>query len=185
MKTLLLLRHGNAQQNAAQGDKARRLTEQGRQEAAEMGRKLPYIVGRLEAIVSSDAERALKTAQIVASRAGYAGEIRVEHDIYATDVDTMLGVVRRLPDEYDRVLLVGHHPSLEYLAADIAEEGTPAQSLPTCGLLHLALEASRWRDIRPGTGRLLGVYGPDDGRWTMDDGRWTMDDGRWTMDDGR
>ncbi|MDQ3705564.1 MAG: histidine phosphatase family protein [Chloroflexota bacterium] len=164
MKTLLLLRHGNAQQSAPQGDKARRLTEQGRQEAAEMGRRLPEIAGSLDAVVSSDAERTLETAQIVASGAGYGGDIRVEHDLYATGVDTMLGVVRALSDEHNCVLLVGHHPSLEYLAADIAEQGTPAQSLPTCGLLHLALDATRWHDIRPATGRLLGVYGPDDGR---------------------
>jgi phosphohistidine phosphatase len=129
-----------------------------------MGHRLPDIARSLDAIISSDAERALETARIVASSAGYGGDIRVEHDLYATCVDTMLGVVRGLPDENDCVLLVGHHPSLEYLAADIAEEGTPSQSLPTCGLLHLALDATRWRDIRPGTGRLLGMYGPDDRR---------------------
>ena len=129
-----------------------------------MGRRLPGIAGSLDAIVSSDAERALETAQIVASGAGYGGNIGVEHDIYATDVGTMLGVVRGLPDEYNCVLLVGHHPSLEYLAADLAEEDTPAQSLPTCGLLHITLDATRWRDIRPGTGRLSGVYEPENGR---------------------
>jgi phosphohistidine phosphatase len=95
---------------------------------------------------------------------GYAGDIHVEHDIYATDVDTMLDVVRGLPDEIECVLLVGHHPSLEYLAADLAQEDTPAQSLPTCGLLHITLDTTRWRDIRPGAGRLLGVYGPEDRR---------------------
>jgi phosphohistidine phosphatase len=166
LRTLLLLRHGKAGEyrDTQQGDKARRLTAQGRREAAEMGGRLPGIAGRLDGVVSSDAERALETARIAASGAGYGGRIRVEHDLYATDVDTMLDVVRGLPDDEECVLLVGHNPSFEYLATALAEEGTNEPSLSTGGLVHLALDAARWRDVRPGTGKLLGVYAPGDGR---------------------
>ncbi|MDQ3929431.1 MAG: histidine phosphatase family protein [Chloroflexota bacterium] len=164
MKTLLLLRHGNAEPGGSRGDKARRLTEQGRLEATEMGRRLPGIADSLDAIVSSDAERALETAMIVAFRANYRVEIRTEHNIYAGRLDTMLSFVQALPKEAESVLLVGHHPTLEYLAAALAEEGTREPSLPTCGLIHLGFDATQWRDVRPGTGRLLGIYGPDDGR---------------------
>jgi phosphohistidine phosphatase len=128
-----------------------------------MGSRLPGIAGTLDDVVSSDAERALETARIAASGAGHSGRIRVEHDLYADNVDTMLGIVRGLPDDEECVLLVGHNPSFEYLAAALAQEGTPEPSLPTGGLVHLALDAARWRDVRPGTGKLLGVYAPGDG----------------------
>ena len=163
MKTLLLLRHGRAQrdQDSPNSDKARRLIEQGRREAAEMGGRLTNIAARLDGVLSSDAERALETARITASEAGFSGQVRVEPDIYSADVDTLLGVVRGLPDAEECVLLVGHNPGLEYLAALVAQEGTPEPSLPTGGLVHLSFDAVRWRDVRPGAGRLLGVYGPE------------------------
>lgn len=159
MKILLLLRHGKAQETAPGGDKARRLTEQGRREAAEMGGRLSRIAGRLDDVLSSDAARALDTARIAASGAGYGGEVRVEPDIYSADVDTLLDVVRGM-GAGECVLLVGHNPGLEYLAAALAQEGTQEPSLPTGGLVHLTFEADRWRDVRPHTGRLLGVYRP-------------------------
>ncbi|HEX8221458.1 MAG TPA: histidine phosphatase family protein [Chloroflexia bacterium] len=159
MKTLLLLRHGKAQESAPGGDKARRLNEQGRLEAAEMGGKLSHIAGRLDNVLTSDAERALETARIVASGAGYSGQVRVEPDIYSADVDTLLDVVRGI-NAGECVLLVGHNPGLEYLSAALAQEGTQEPTLPTGGLVHLTFEADRWRDVRPHTARLLGVYMP-------------------------
>ena len=125
-----------------------------------MGGRLPSIAGRLDSVLSSDAERAMQTARIAASGAGYGGEVRVQPDIYSTDVDTLLDVVRGLPDAEECVLLVGHNPGLEYLAAVLAPEGTQEPSLPTAGLVHLTFESNRWRDVRPHTGGLLGVYEP-------------------------
>ena len=159
MKTLLLLRHGKAQESAPGGDKARRLNEQGRLEAAKMGGRLSHIAGRLDNVLTSDAERALETARIVASGAGYSGQVRVETDIYSADVDTLLDVVRGI-NAGECVLLVGHNPGLENLAAALAQEGTQEPTLPTGGLVHLTFEADRWRDVRPHTARLLGVYTP-------------------------
>ena len=162
MKTLLLLRHGKAQNDAPHGDKARHLTGRGRRQAAEMGGRLPEIAGRLDGVVSSDGERALETARIAVASAGYGGELTLEPDIYAADLDTLLNVVRNLPDEDDVVLMVGHNPGFEYLAAALAEEGTQEPALPTGGLAHLRFDATRWRDVRPGTGTLAGVHTPSE-----------------------
>jgi phosphohistidine phosphatase len=124
-----------------------------------MGGKLSHIAGRLDNVLTSDAERALETARIVASGAGYSGQVRVEPDIYSADVDTLLDVVRGI-NAGECVLLVGHNPGLEYLSAALAQEGTQEPTLPTGGLVHLTFEADRWRDVRPHTARLLGVYMP-------------------------
>jgi phosphohistidine phosphatase len=124
-----------------------------------MGGRLSHLAGRPDDVLSSDAERAVETARITGSGAGYSGEVREEPDIYSADVDTLLDVVCGI-DAGECVLLVGHNPGLEYLAAALAQEGTQEPSLPTGGLVHLTFEADRWRDVRPHTGRLLGVYRP-------------------------
>lgn len=160
MKTLLLLRHAKAQPDAPHGDHERALTEQGKADAAHMGSFLPTLPDRIDLIVTSDARRAQQTTEIAASAAGYSGEIMEEADIYDADLDALLNVVRDLSDEASCVMLVGHNPGFEELSAALASEGARPPRLPTCGLAHLLFEVARWGDVRPGTGKLLGVYTP-------------------------
>lgn len=160
MKTLLLLRHGKTQPDAPQGDKKRHLLERGRKDAAEMGSRLPHIAGRLGSIVSSDAARTDETAQIAAAAAGYGGAITYEPAIYNATLDTLLSVVQHLSDTDDCVLMVGHNPGFEYLAADLVEEGTEPPQLPTASIAHFQFDTQHWRDVRPGTGTLKALYKP-------------------------
>ncbi len=160
MKTLLLLRHGKAQADAPNGDKARRLVERGRREAGAMGRRLPQPANKLDLVVSSDAHRAEETAEIAASAAGYTGHIALEPAIYAADLDTLLLIVQALPASSECVLMVGHNPGFEDLAAALASEDAPPPRLPTAGLALLQFDAQSWRDVRPGAGTLKAVWTP-------------------------
>jgi hypothetical protein len=72
-----------------------------------------------------------------------------EPAVYAADTETLLRVVRRFPDAAGTMLLVGHNPGMEDLAALLAGEGSAIGLLPTAGLVHLELEADRWADVRP------------------------------------
>lgn len=162
MKTLLLLRHGKAERSADGGDSSRALTERGRSDSAAMGREVARIAGILDCVVTSDAKRASETAKIAAAGAGYTGEIATDPDVYAADVDTLLDIVRKLPNEHSKVMLVGHNPGFEELASALAVEGTAPISLSTAGLAHLTFDADRWKDVRAGTGKLESVTSPDD-----------------------
>ena len=160
VRTLLLLRHGKAQPDAPNGDKERALIERGLRDSAAMGRKLLEIVGRLDNIVSSDARRAHQTALLAAASAGYTGSITLDEDIYDASLQTLLNVVQRLPDSARCVLLVGHNPGFEELCTALAGDDAPPSRLPTAGLAHIEFDVARWRDVRPGMGRLQGVYTP-------------------------
>ena len=160
MKTLLVLRHAKAQKDAPNGDKARVLTERGKRNAATMGHLLPQIAPVLDRVVASDAKRAQQTATIVATGAGFVGDITTQPAIYGADLDEMVDLVHHLPNGDDCVLLVGHNPVFEELAAALAEPGTPPPSLPTAGLAHLEFDVQRWRDVREGKGKLRGVHRP-------------------------
>jgi phosphohistidine phosphatase len=165
MKTLLILRHGKAQEDAPRGDKARLLTERGERESALMGRLIGEMEVRPDAVVSSDAARARQTADLAARAAGFAGGIEFEPDIYGAGLDDLLGVVRGLSDKWNCVLFVGHNPGFEDLCAALAKEGTEPPQLPTAGLACLVFDkARRWKDVREGSGNLVGVYRPRDYR---------------------
>jgi phosphohistidine phosphatase len=163
MKTLFVLRHGKAEADSPKGDKARVLAPRGERDSRAMGTRLRELAPAIDLFVSSDAARARQTAEIAARAAGYDRDVAIEPDIYAAPLDTLLDVVRSLPDEASTVVIVGHNPGFEELSTALAPEGTEPVRLPTAGIAQLEFpSANRWREARDGTGRLAGVYTPKD-----------------------
>ena len=162
MKTLLIFRHGKTEKDAPHGDRERALTTRGERDTQAMAHYLLAQAGPPDAILASDAKRAQQTAKILAKAIDFAGKIESEPDIYGASLDTLLRVVRRLPDRAQRVVLVGHNPGFEELAAALGGEAVEGGHLPTAGVAHLEFDVDRWKDVRPGTGRLRGLYDPEE-----------------------
>lgn len=160
MKTLLILRHAKTQSDAPAGDHARELTERGHRNAAAMGAYIHNLTGAPDAIITSDATRARQTAEVVATAVDFTEPLRVEARIYAADLDTLLAVVRRIPDEVDCAMLVGHNPGFEELAGALAGNHDEEIRLPTSGLALLEFDVERWAAVREGAGRLREVATP-------------------------
>src|SRR5215217_6165663 len=137
MKTLLIFRHGKTEKEARHGDRERALTGRGERDTEAMANHLLRQAGDPDAIIASDAKRAQQTAKILAKTLGFKGKVETEPDIYAADLDTLLKVVRRLPDRDNCVVLVGHNPGFEELSAALAEENIEGRHLPTAGVAHL------------------------------------------------
>ena len=154
MKTLLILRHAKTEQEAPAGDHARHLTKRGERDAARIAEHIRATTGAPDAIVTSDARRAMQTAELVAPVIGFDRPLTVEPRVYAADLDTLLAVVRELPDVADHVILVGHNPGFEELTAALVGADEEDIRLPTSGLAHVALDIPRWADVRAGSGTL-------------------------------
>jgi phosphohistidine phosphatase len=154
MKTLLILRHAKTEQDAPAGDHARQLTKRGERDARTIAEHIRATTGAPDAIVTSDARRALQTAEIVAQIVGFTKPLTVEPRIYAADLDTLRGIVSDLPDGADRVTLVGHNPGFEELTAALTGADEDEIRLPTSGLAHLEFAVPHWADVREGTGKL-------------------------------
>jgi phosphohistidine phosphatase len=89
-----------------------------------------------------------------------------EASLYLAECEDLLARLRAIKDVAKRppreILLVGHNPglqelALELMARDPAHAGDRralSEKLPTAGLVVLDLEAERWRELMPGTGRL-------------------------------
>jgi phosphohistidine phosphatase len=160
MRTLLILRHAKTQSDAPAGDHARELTERGHRNAAAMGAYIHNLTGTPDAIITSDATRARQTAEIVATAVDFTGPLVVEPRIYAAGLDTLLAVVRGIPDEIHSALIVGHNPGFEELAEALAGNEDEEIRLPTSGLALIEFDVENWDAVREDTGRLVKVATP-------------------------
>ena len=153
MKTLLILRHAKTQPDAPKGDHGRQLTDRGHADARKMATYIKQALGIPDAIVTSDARRAMQTAEIVADGVGFAKPLTVAPRIYAAGLDTLLDVVRELPEDAGRVVLIGHNPGFAELAAALSASDADVR-LPTSAFAHLEFDVPGWAAIQPGLGRL-------------------------------
>jgi 2,3-bisphosphoglycerate-dependent phosphoglycerate mutase len=109
--TILLARHGQSDWNAAkrwQGHADRPLTELGRRQAQELAARLAET--ELDAVYSSDLQRALETARIVAEAKGV--DLHTDRGLREVDVGSWSGLTRaeaekRFPEAYQRWLQGG------------------------------------------------------------------------------
>jgi phosphohistidine phosphatase len=145
MKTLLLLRHGKSRRDRrGVADHERGLKRRGKRDARRIGRLL--LERRLvpDRVLSSTAKRARATARRAAKACGYDGELELHAELYLGDPAAYLDVLRWLPDDIERVLVVGHNPGLEELIEHVAGKH---EALPTAGLAQVTLPIDLWADL--------------------------------------
>src|SRR5215469_341794 len=159
MKSVLILRHAKSSWKQPEiDDHDRPLNKRGKRDAPIMGKLLKneHIIPDL--IISSTAKRAHSTAKDVAKTSGYKGKITLVHSLYAAAPAAYIDVLRRLSNNYTRVLMVGHNPGLEELVSMITGE---EHILPTCSLAHIQFAINNWNEINYKTrGKLLGKWQP-------------------------
>jgi phosphohistidine phosphatase len=144
MRTLLLLRHGQAAPEQAGTDRERRLTQRGIRAAELVGHLLREGDLLPERILSSSAVRARDTARLVAAAAHFEGVIDELDELYLAEPEAYLAALRRLAGGCERVLIVGHNPCLEGLALALTAEPL---ALPTAGLVVCSLPIANFSEV--------------------------------------
>jgi phosphohistidine phosphatase len=146
MKTLFLIRHAkSSRDDPALADKDRPLNDRGKRDAPKMGALLAKRGVKPDLILSSSAVRALDTAELIAEKLDYKRKsIRVDDRLYAAEADELLGVIRKLGDEVNCVMLIGHNPELTHLAHRLSSEIT---DMPTCAVAEFTFDAKSWSRI--------------------------------------
>ncbi|MBE2235854.1 MAG: histidine phosphatase family protein [Anaerolinea sp.] len=165
MKQLTLVRHGKSEWETGDGiDFDRPLKERGRKDAPLLGKFLAGIGLVPDLVVSSPAVRARQTAELLAPAMGYSIELHWEASIYAASAGELMSVLRRLPDEAGHVLLIGHNPGFEDLAARLIGADAYGMAaglrLPTGGMAHLALAVDSWNAAQANSGQLIWLVNP-------------------------
>ena len=108
---LLLLRHGKSDWSVGVDDFHRPLINRGKRGAERIGLWLLQQALQPDLIISSPAVRAKVTAQMCCMAMGLDAR-RVDEDrrIYAAGLSEQLKVLRTVPEQTRRLMLVGHNP---------------------------------------------------------------------------
>ena len=152
---LYLLRHAqSAEKQQGQSDIERELTPRGIQEAAIIGSFLKKEGFKPEIIVSSSANRAKSTSNIIADA------LQIDHDLvmqepelYEASPRTLLSLITNFDMANQTVLMVGHNPTISYLAEYLtkAEIG----DMTTGGIAIIEFKLSDWSQVDEGKGDLV------------------------------
>ncbi len=169
MKTLLLLRHAKSDW-AASGldDIDRPLAPRGHDAAPRMGRYLLAEGLTPDLVLCSTARRAQETWDLIAPELGQEVPVRISKGLYAVSSAALLAALRRVPDDCDRLLLIGHNPEIEDLAHRLAGTGKAkalanlAEKYPTAALAEIRFARDSWTKISEGSGVLQRFVRPRD-----------------------
>jgi len=159
MKTLLLLRHAKSSWKK-QGipDHERPLNKRGKKEAPQVGKYIKENDLMPDQILSSTARRAHATAETVAEACGFEEQIDLYQDLYMSDTGSYLDILRCLPDEANRVLVVGHNPDVEALLTLLTDV---TDHMTTASLAVIDLPITSWQELNEATdGRLQNLWAP-------------------------
>jgi phosphohistidine phosphatase len=152
MRTIMLLRHAKSSwKDAAVADHDRPLSGRGRRDAPRVGRHIAEAGLVPDYVLCSTALRARQT--LAAAQAEWAEDVpgAALAELYPTDPDTCVDLLHALPDDVERVLVVGHNPGLEELLAELTGH---AEALPTAALAVVTVAMPHWSGLSeapPGT----------------------------------
>lgn len=165
---LLLLRHAKSSwAEPGTTDKQRPLNDRGRAVAVRMGRYMRDNGLVPDEVFCSPATRVRQTWSLVSEAFDKAPEAQFVEKLYSFGAgEELLRVIRSASMATDTLMIVGHNPSMESLAAWLAPQGTPAalarleRKYPTCGLAIIAFPDEGWKGLSPGTGYLKDFVTP-------------------------
>ncbi|HYG19515.1 MAG TPA: histidine phosphatase family protein [Ohtaekwangia sp.] len=157
---LYLLRHAQSvERQPNERDHDRELTPRGAQEAMMLGAHLQKRGAMIDVILSSTAERAKATANLVGEMLKFDMEkIFLHEELFDASTRTFFQFLSQLSDDYQSVMCVGHNPAISYVAEYLtrAEIG---DIFPT-GLAVIQCNVQSWKELSQGTGELTDYIHP-------------------------
>lgn len=157
-KRLLLLRHAKSSwDDPSLTDHDRPLAPRGRKAARRIGEHLRREQIPIALVLCSSARRARETLDLVAP----PGESRFESQLYGATAAELIARLRRVPDDIDAVMLIGHEPSIRDLAVSLSGPGSELadRKFPTAGLAMLTF-TGRWDALAPEHAKLTAFVTP-------------------------
>jgi phosphohistidine phosphatase len=162
-RELVVMRHAKAEPGGA-SDIDRELLVRGYDDAVEAGRWLADAGVRPDGALVSAARRTASTWRALAEGGSFDVEPTLSESLYAAGPETALDLVRETADEVTSLVLVGHNPTMAYLAqllddggGDDDAEREMATGFPTSALARFEVTGA-WADLDLATARLVGFH---------------------------
>ena len=161
MRRLLLLRHAKAERLQAGGrDLDRVLAARGRADAKTLGAYLTRHALIPDRAVVSTSARTCETWTLLAAAMGKTPPVSFDERIYDAVPGTVLQVIKETGPDTGTLMVIGHNPGLQELAAmlvasgDIDARERLGENFPTSALAAISFASRDWRGVHPHGGRL-------------------------------
>ena len=147
MKTILILRHAKAEPaDSDKKDYQRKLTERGREDAKAVARTLRQDKLQPEFVLCSAAPRAAQTARLAAPDV----DAKKLKSLYAASPEQWMERLRKIPENVQTVLTVGHNPECEDLVYALANHRV---EMKTASLAVLQFKGE-WKKLGPASAKM-------------------------------
>ncbi len=162
-RRIAVMRHGKAEQGG-RTDFERELAERGRHDSADTGAWLASQGFVPDLALVSAARRTVATWASVAAGGGFDVEPHLSQVLYGAGPETALDLLRESSPDATAVLVVGHNPTMAYLASLLDDgEGDPdtasamMSGYPTSAVALFEYDGD-WRDLSEAGARLVGYH---------------------------
>ncbi|MET1059859.1 MAG: histidine phosphatase family protein [Nocardioides sp.] len=162
-RVLVIMRHSKAEPSGA-SDHERVLTDRGTADADEAGAWLGRSGTTPDRALVSDAARTRGTWEALAGGAGWSLAPDYDASLYAAGPETALDLVRETDDSVGTLVVVGHNPTMAYVAQMLDDGEGDAEAVagmnegfPTSAVAVFAVEGP-WADLEMGGARLTAFH---------------------------
>ena len=154
MKTIFIIRHAITESPSFnQEDWARQLLPSGIREAENISNAMKAKGKTLDFILSSDAKRTRKTAEIFQKTLELPSEkISFHHELYNARLSALWDAIKHLPNAYDVVGIIAHNPGVTHLANDMSDDFN-IDHLTTCGIVGFEADVEDWKNFEKASKR--------------------------------
>lgn len=160
MRRLMLLRHAKADTPEGIRDHDRPLAPRGRRQSQEMGKYMGHHGLEPDLVIVSTARRTQETWELLRPALSNAPAQQNDARIYEASPSDILQVIRETAASVNVLLLIGHNPGFERLAASLVRTGRPSalarlqREFPTAGLAVIDFADGNWDELSEGDGHL-------------------------------
>jgi phosphohistidine phosphatase len=170
-KRLALVRHAKSSwADPEVADHERPLNARGRRAATVVGHALREAGLEPDLVLCSSATRTRETLELLELPA--TTDVLIEDRLYGATASALLDRLRTVPAAVRSVMLLGHNPGVEELAATLVKDRRAApERFPTAAVADLRLPIRTWTELEPRIARLHGFVVPrklDQGRGPRD-----------------
>ena len=165
MKKLLLMRHAKSSWDDPDlADLERPLAPRGRKAATRMGKYLKDSGLEPSIVLCSSAVRARQTLELLQPSLPESTSIEVEPSLYSAGSEELLTRIRGVPPSERSVLVVGHNPTVQDLALELAAGDSRYDELrnkfPTAALAVFDASIEEWKHLGPDRASLVEFVSP-------------------------
>ena len=162
LRELMLLRHAKSDWKEPDlQDIDRPISDKGKKSACKISNWLSQNNALPDLVWVSPAKRAQQTLK----RLNLPKDIPVETQelLYLADTDQLKNLLSKIPDQFGRVMLIGHNPGFEKLMRQLmaTDDPTKPELFPTATLAHFILP-NQWNNLSIGDAKLINFIRPKD-----------------------